>query len=140
DTPERQAAFEARLGEVIASIGDDTVRKYYRREFSDRLRRLFDVDERPTARRQPLRMAAGAAKSEWRTANRGGKGPRHSSRAARYSPFALGSREPYVVASPQLVASPIHRGHRAVIPRRAALILQAAINHPPPLHDHLEHP
>ena len=32
----------------------------------------------------------------------------------------------------------MHRGHRAAIPRREALILQAAINHPWLLHDHLE--
>jgi DNA primase len=44
----------------------------------------------------------------------------------------------YVAASPQLAASPVHRGHRAAIPRREALILQAAINHPWLLHDHLE--
>ena len=42
DTPERRAAFEARLAEVIAAIGDDAVRKYYRREFADRLRQLFE--------------------------------------------------------------------------------------------------
>src|SRR5882757_2241101 len=47
DTPERRAAFEARLGEVTAAIGDETVRKYYRREFGDRLRQLFAADERP---------------------------------------------------------------------------------------------
>jgi DNA primase len=46
--------------------------------------------------------------------------------------------EPYVVASPQLAVSPVHRGHRAAIPRREALILQAAINHPWLLHEHLE--
>ncbi len=46
--------------------------------------------------------------------------------------------EPYVVASPQLAASPVHRGHRAAIPRREALILQAVINHPWLLHEHLE--
>ena len=45
---------------------------------------------------------------------------------------------PYVAASPQLAASPVHRGHRAAIPRREALILQAIINHPWLLHDHLE--
>src|SRR6266849_1227537 len=50
DTPERRAALEARLGEVTAGIGDDSVRKYYRREFGDRLRRLFEVDERPAGR------------------------------------------------------------------------------------------
>ena len=35
-------------------------------------------------------------------------------------------------------SSPLHRGHRAAIPRREALILQAAINYPWLLHDHLE--
>ncbi len=57
-----------------------------------------------------------------------------------YSPYAIRSLrgEPYVVASPQLAASPLHRGHRAAIPRREALILQAVINHPWLLHEHLE--
>jgi DNA primase len=32
----------------------------------------------------------------------------------------------------------VHRGHRSAIPRREALILQAALNHPWLLHDHLE--
>jgi DNA primase len=45
---------------------------------------------------------------------------------------------PYVVVSQQLAASPLHRGHRSTIPRREALILQAALNHPWLLHDHLE--
>ena len=43
-----------------------------------------------------------------------------------------------MVASPQLAVSPVHRGHRAAIPRREALILQAVINHPWLLHEHLE--
>src|SRR5215470_7729588 len=41
-------------------------------------------------------------------------------------------------ASPQFAATPLHRGHRAAIPRREALILQAALNHPWLLHDRLE--
>src|SRR5207247_1711027 len=45
---------------------------------------------------------------------------------------------PYRVASPQLAASPVHRGHRAAVPLREALILQAVINHPWLLHEHLE--
>ena len=32
----------------------------------------------------------------------------------------------------------MHRGHRAAIPRGEALILQAALNHPWLLHDHME--
>src|SRR5262249_53845487 len=78
DTPERRAAFEARVAEVTALIGDDTVRKYYRREFGDRLRQLFDADERP--RMRPNQRA----NSEWRTGNRGGKVFRQSSPAARH--------------------------------------------------------
>ena len=41
DTPERRAALEARLGEVTMTIVDDTVRKYYRQDFSARLRNLL---------------------------------------------------------------------------------------------------
>ena len=132
ETPERRAALEARIGEVTASIGDDTVRKYYRREFGDRLRRLFEGDARP----KPRRMAS----SEWRMANRGAKARHSPPFSTRHSPFAIRplGGEPYVVASPQLAASPIHRGHRAAMPRREALILQAAINHPWLLQEHLE--
>jgi DNA primase len=50
----------------------------------------------------------------------------------------FGSGQPYVVVSQQLAASPVHRGHRAAIPRREALILQALVNHPWLAHDHLE--
>src|SRR6266480_1025334 len=52
DTPERRAAFEARLAEVTATIGDEAVRKYYRRDFGERLRRQFDIDERPLRRQR----------------------------------------------------------------------------------------
>ncbi len=134
DTPERRAAFEARIAEVMAAIGDDSVRKYYRREFGDRLRQMFDAGDRPQARQKPGRRA----NSDWRMANR-----KENFRYApsRYSPVAtrpLSHGEPYVVASAQLAASPVHRGHRAAIPLREALILQAVINHPWLLHDHLE--
>ena len=135
DTPERRAAFEARIAEVTAAIGDDSVRKYYRREFGDRLRQRFDAGDRPQARQKPGRRA----NSDWRTANRQENNFRHA--PSRYSPVAirpLSHGEPYVVASAQLAASPVHRGHRAAIPLREALILQAVINHPWLLHDHLE--
>jgi DNA primase len=137
DTPERRAAFEARIAEVTAAIGDDSVRRHYRREFEERLRRLFDGDRRPPMRPRPGRMA----NSDWRTANRGGQITRYASPFTRYSSLAirpLSRDEPYVVASAQLASSPVHRGHRAAIPRREALILQAVVNHPWLLHEHLE--
>ena len=84
DTPERRAAFEARIAEVTAAIGDDSVRKYYRREFGDRLRQMFDAGDRPQTRQKPGRRA----NSDWRTANRGKESNfRHA--PSRYSPVAM---------------------------------------------------
>jgi DNA primase len=120
DTPERRAAFEARLGAVAGTIADETVRRYYRQDFGARLRAMFAVPEISPRRRDFAER------------------PRRNGGAARRAPPVLFGREPYVAASPQLAASPLHRGHRAAIPRREALILQAALNHPWLLHDHLE--
>jgi DNA primase len=123
DTPERRAALEARLNAVTATIGDDAVRRYYRQEFNERLVQLFApaIPDRGGHRGQTWRGR------EW-DKRRGGP-PR---------PAAGGKPAPYVVVSQQLAASPVHRGHRSAVPRREALILQAALNHPWLLHDHLE--
>ncbi len=139
DTPERRAAFEARLIQVVASIGDDSVRKYYRSEFGDRLRRLFDAGERPQVRLRSGRSGPRAA-PPW-GANRSVARTRNPFDRMRPDTRPLGrgiAGDPYVAASPQLAASPVHRGHGAAIPRREALILQAVINHPWLLHDHME--
>jgi DNA primase len=121
-TPERRAALEARLGEVMNSIADETVRRYYKADFAARLRQLF----------APVEIAARRRSFDERGRRPGGP--------ARSFPLrgAFGRDDDYGVASPQLLASPLHRGHRAAIPRREALILQAALNHPWLLHDHLE--
>src|SRR5262249_17642072 len=129
------AALEARIGEVTAAIGDDTVRKYYRREFGDRLRRLFDTDERPSYGRGPMRLNARPG-GGWQSRPRSGRGGAERGPPLPGSAAVRGER--YVVGSPQLAASPILRGHRAAIPHREALILQATINPPWLLHDHLE--
>jgi DNA primase len=121
-TPERRAAFEARLIEVTNGVGDETVRRYYRSDFAARLRALFAPADVGTRR--------GAWSDRGR---RAGSESRPSSARA-----ALGRNEGYVAASPQLAASPLHRGHRASIPRREALILQAVLNHPWLMHDRLE--
>ncbi len=133
DTPERRAAFEVRLAQVIASIGDESVRKYYRSEFGERLHRMFEIGARRSTRSILGRGRSPRAAASWTR-------PQRVSRN-RYPPGApvrAAVDEPYVVASAQLAASPIHRGHRATIPPREALILQAVINHPWLLHDHLE--
>src|SRR5437763_350443 len=41
DTPERRAALEAHTGEITATIADETVRRYYKQDFTARLRGMF---------------------------------------------------------------------------------------------------
>ena len=120
-TPERRAAFEARLIEVTNTIADETVRRYYRADFSARLRSLFAPAEAASRRR------------EWDERGRRGGGQKPAARRP-----AFGRDEGYMATSPQLAAGPLHRGHRTAIPLREALILQAALNHPWLMHDHLE--
>ncbi|HWF95484.1 MAG TPA: DNA primase [Xanthobacteraceae bacterium] len=148
DTPERRAALEARLGAVMTGIGEESVRRYYRREFESRLRSLFEGDE-PGGRRAPgrggrfpqgrnPRLLGGSSGGSFSgsTARQTGGG-RGGAQRPRPTGIALGGG-PYLVSSPQLAASPIHRGDRIAISRREALILQTALNHPWLLHDHLE--
>ena len=143
DTPERRAALEAKLSAVMTGIGEESVRRYYGREFGSRLRSLFDTDG-PAGRRagpggrfpqaRGPRLLGGAGGSFGGGRQAGGRG---GPQRARQTGIASGGGR-YLVSSPQLAASPIHRGDRAAISRREALILQTALNHPWLLHDHLE--
>jgi DNA primase len=123
DTPERRAALEARVNEVTASIVDDAVRRYYRQDFAARLANFFAPAQPPQ-----------------RDARRGGdwRERRDGDRRRPAAPRGTNRAMPYVVVSQQMSSSPVHRGHRTAVPRREALILQAALNHPWLLHDHLE--
>jgi DNA primase len=110
------------------------VRKYYRQDFGARLRSLLEP-----ANQAPQRGARSSwpERRSWPERERLDRKSNDRGRFARRQSAGPGSG-PYVVASPQLAASPVHRGHRAMVPRREALILQAALNHPWLLHDHLE--
>ena len=136
DTPERRAALEARINEVTSAIGDDSVRKYYRQDFNARLSAFFAPAQGPRGNRERnWRGGGGEQGQNWRE-RRAREWPPRNGAIAR--PAANGRPAPYVVASQQMAGSPVHRGHRTAVPRREALILQAALNHPWLLHDHLE--
>jgi DNA primase len=142
DTPERRAALEARLSEIAGSIGDESVRRHYRQEFTTRLRRLFEDDRQPAARR-PFQRRDKWPEPRGQKSDRGSFGNQawgggKDRRAHPSSMPSLVGGQPYLVSSPQLAASPVHRGHRASVSRREALILQTVLNHPWLLHDHLE--
>jgi DNA primase len=141
DTPERRAALEARVNEVTAGIADDAVRKYYRQDFSARLSQFFAPEraqQGDARRRDSWREPRSGA--NWREPGPGGnwRQRRNSEWQRGDAPRPAGRSTPYVVVSQQLASSPVHRGHRTAVPRREALILQAALNYPWLLHDHLE--
>jgi DNA primase len=103
-TPEKRAALEARLAEVVATIGDESVRRHYRDDVFGRLSDLFRPMQRE--RRGPARGQGGGF--------RGG------------GAFAVPDHRP----SPGLATSALVRGPRAALPMREALILNALLNHP----------
>jgi DNA primase len=130
-TPERRAALEARINEVTSGIADDSVRKYYRQDFNARLSQFFAPAQAPRGNFQ-----RGQRQSQnWRERGNSNWQPRNG---APQRPATGGKNTPYVVVSQQLASSPVHRGHRTAVPKREALILQAALNYPWLLHDHLE--
>jgi DNA primase len=134
DTPERRAALEARIHGVVRGIGDDSVRKYYAQDFSERLRQLLmpklnqTLDERVRGRFGEVRGGG------WRDAKRG----LGAAWADRWTRSRLGPRESLGPPSPRLSASPIVRGFRSSLPPREALILLTVINHPWLLEHHAE--
>jgi DNA primase len=130
-TPERRAALEARINEVTSGIADDSVRKYYRQDFSARLSQFFAPAQAP---RGNFQRGQGQGQN-WRERGNSNWQPRNG---APQRPATGGKNTPYVVVSQQLASSPVHRGHRTAVPKREALILQAALNYPWLLHDHLE--
>ena len=132
DTPERRAALEARLDEVPGTSATIRCANITGRtsppgcgavcagacaggERAARARLAAPSLAAKTAQSRPERLAAARALRPRRAATAG----------------------PYVVVSPQLTAAR-HRGFRSAMPPREALILQAVLNHPWLLHDHLE--
>jgi DNA primase len=115
DTPERRAAFEKRLGELIALIADDAVRKYYRQDFAARLATLFEP--RP------------AAAAHERVSQRFAPQDRRGFKGGRFAGSRVPLREQFALSA-RLKASPIVRGFRSALPAREALILMAMLNHP----------
>jgi len=139
DTPERRAAFEARVNEVVRSIGDESVRKYYAQDFSARLRALMAPPQAPARGERPRGPMGGSYGGQF-----GGQ-----SRAGNFRDFSRGRdsfrgggrpnfAQPMPLPSARLSASPIVRGHRTALPPREALILTAVIHHPWLLEHHAE--
>jgi DNA primase len=119
ETPERRAALESRLNEIVRGIGDEAVRRYYMQDFTARLRALFAPVNAPL----PFNRER-SFQPRW--AERGG------SRAG------VRQREPFPTSSPRLGTSSLVRGFKSALPPREALILLAVLHHPWLLETHAE--
>jgi DNA primase len=127
DTPERRAALEARIKELTASIGDESVRRHYWQELGARLGRLFAVREKRTW--PPDRR--------WLDQRTSSRTPSYPDRG-RMGRGQLLTGESFGPRSPRLAASSLVRGLRTALPAREALILVAVLNHPWLLDAHAE--
>src|SRR5262249_36241009 len=112
--------LEARINELMTAITDETVRRYYRQEFWQRLRALAAAGspDRPARRG----FQAGAA----------GRKGRNGTVRAPSQPHGggRGPETPLAPLSPQLQNSAIVRGWHNALPPREALIILATFNHP----------
>ena len=131
-TPERRAALEARIHEVVRGIGDEQVRRYYAQDFGGRLRDL--LMPAPARSTEPQPRYGGAPGRSY-----GGSNGR-SGRFERRPRFGGGNtREPVPAAGARLSStSPMVRGFRSALPPREALMLVAMVNHPWLLESHIE--
>lgn len=126
DTPERRAALERRLSDLVKEIRDETLRRYYNDEIRARLEALTG-----RAGASPYRRNAGQ-----------GAGPRRGGApGGRFGRGGFGPPPSYTVApppiSPSLTRSRMFSGGGGV-PRREAEILLNLLNHPGLLAHHAE--
>ncbi|WP_342360585.1 DNA primase [Terrarubrum flagellatum] len=114
DTPERRAAFEARMREALSAISDESVRRHYRADMDERLRGLFDI-----RRDRPPRGGG------W-----GGPG-RNFDRApgGRFGGGASFASGLAAKASPGLASHPMFAARPSATPREA-MILAIFARHP----------
>jgi DNA primase len=118
DTPERRAAFEARLAAAIGHISDGRVRRHYGEQIRDRLAQFFG--------RAQFRDAS-YRRDRWTD----GRSGRADFRNTRMTGAGAGGR-----ASSDLVRRVA--GASGMLPRREGILLLALLNHPDLLAERIE--
>ncbi|MGQ3673713.1 DNA primase [Xanthobacter sp. TB0136] len=126
DTPERRAAFENRLQEVVNSITDETVRRHYRQDLMGRMRALFS----PSGGRDGGRgswQGGGGQGSGWQGGGWQGGGRQGRARPGGEARTHAGT---HVSRGSGIGQSALIRGPMADLPRNEALLLFCLLNHP----------
>ena len=107
DTPERRAAFERDLRQIINQLQDEDVRRHYRAEFDGRMAELMPAPTRRPAYAGPVRGRNHTVRGRTRQ----GLAPLHD------------AFEPPVRASPFLTQSALFGAQNRISPREAFILL-----------------
>jgi len=126
DTPERRAAFEARLHEQISRINDPAVKNHYEKDVRQRLWELWKERGNTKKTGGATRSVPGTSYKDWRKGR-----TRPSELVERFQHQMASSRETWRKGA--MVA-----GGKNQISPREALALEAVINHPWLLEDYSE--
>ncbi|EMS96509.1 DNA primase [Agrobacterium tumefaciens str. Cherry 2E-2-2] len=117
DTPEKRAQLESRLRQIVAVIGDETVRRFYQQDMRDRLNGFF----------QPRFQQNGAQNGNFRRNGAQGAGRGFQRNA---SGRGGGSAAPASSISDRLTQSGLVRGHQTKPSLRESVLAITIVNHP----------
>ncbi len=121
DTPERRAALEKRLREILSGVKDEDLRRHYRAEMEVRLRAIL-----PQAGGRQAGGWSGGERGNWTPRRGGGRDPRR--------PTGVPEQ---LRASQSLARSPLFSQAPGPSPREA-LIVMALVSHAPVLGELVE--
>lgn len=116
DTPERRAALEARIEEVLNEIADPKVKSYYAQDLRGRVAKLFGRE--PAGRRTPYQKSGSFRRQPWKPGQ-------------RFDPRL----QP---VTPELRRSALARSDKGAAEKMEALLLTTLLNHPDLLERHYE--
>lgn len=123
ETPESRAELEARLKQVTAQIGDESVRWHYQQDMRERMHAFFGGNFSQSRRNGQARggQRGGQERGDFSRGAAGGRG----------GPQPAGS----VAVSERLTRSAIVRGHGEMPSLRETVLVMTVANHPQMLHD-----
>ncbi len=123
ETPERRAAFDAKLRDIARSVGDETVRRHYEQALSERARALFGGG--PAGQQQGNRRAPAPRTASFR------RGKPDGPADARYVPSFRMQTPPVSAALQQLKSRP-------VAGLRETVLVMTMAHHPDLIADHFD--
>ena len=124
DTPERRAALEARIEEVVGQIGDPKVKAHYSQDLRARIAKLFGRDRQEGGARRPYDQGrpGGFGRQGWMP-SKGGRFVRDP----RLTPV-----------TPELRRSALVQDKAAGVQKMEQLLLSVLLNHPELLEEYCE--